>query len=227
MGQPEELAFLSDLVFSEETLESILHSLVALTTREVVGADGATITLVDGDHFRTSVSTSDLHRQIDLIQYEEEEGPCLSAIRDHAVVLADFEDLHSRWPKFVPRAVSQGVYHSISAPLATHERRLGSLNVYSNEKRNGFDLESARLIEMLAGWAASMLRNFELYSQRGDLVQQLYQAMESRSSIDIAKGVLMERHHMSSDEAFAFLKTESQERNVKIREIALELDGTN
>jgi GAF domain-containing protein len=223
VGEHEELAFLSDLVFSEETLESILHSLVALTTTEVVGADGATISLIDGDTFRTSVSTSEVHRAVDVIQYEVKEGPCLSAMTDGSVVLADFEDLHSRWPRFVPKAVAKGVYHSISAPLATHGHMLGSLNVYSNSKQNSFDVESAHLIEMLAGWVASMLRNFELYSKRGDLVQQLYAAMESRSSIDIAKGVLMERHQMNSEEAFAFLRAESQERNIKIREIAQEL----
>jgi GAF domain-containing protein len=222
-GEADEFAFLSDLVFSEETLESILNNLVALTVREVVEADGATITMVDGGSYRTTVSTSEEHRFIDLIQYAQGEGPCLSAITEERIIVADFEDPKSPWPEFSQRAAERAVYHSISAPLAAHGPIMGSLNVYSNDREGAFAPDAAKLIEMLATWAATMLRNFELYSLRGELVQQLYEALESRAAIDLAKGVLMERHKMTPVQAFEHLKKESQKRNVKLRDVAGDL----
>jgi AmiR/NasT family two-component response regulator len=51
-------------------------------------------------------------------------------------------------------------------------------------------------------------------------VAQLEEALESRDVIGQAKGVLMERHHTSPDEAFAELVQLSQHLNIKLRRIA-------
>jgi AmiR/NasT family two-component response regulator len=52
------------------------------------------------------------------------------------------------------------------------------------------------------------------------LVEQLRTALASRDVIGQAKGVLMERHRIDAQEAFDRLVRESQERNVKLRDIA-------
>jgi AmiR/NasT family two-component response regulator len=44
--------------------------------------------------------------------------------------------------------------------------------------------------------------------------------MESRAVIDQAKGILMARDRCSADEAFEVLKRISQNRNVKLHDIA-------
>jgi hypothetical protein len=51
-------------------------------------------------------------------------------------------------------------------------------------------------------------------------VAQLREALESRDVIGQAKGILMERHGIGADEAFARLVQMSQSGNVKLREIA-------
>ena len=51
-------------------------------------------------------------------------------------------------------------------------------------------------------------------------VANLQRAIESRDVIGQAKGILMERHGLGPDQAFARLVAMSQNANVKLREVA-------
>jgi AmiR/NasT family two-component response regulator len=53
-----------------------------------------------------------------------------------------------------------------------------------------------------------------------EMVGHLERALESRDVIGQAKGILMERHHLDAEAAFARLIEESQHRNVKLHEVA-------
>jgi response regulator NasT len=55
-----------------------------------------------------------------------------------------------------------------------------------------------------------------LESEVGDLAERL----EARKVIDRAKGILMDRHSLSEQEAFRFLQTEAMNRRMKIHEVA-------
>lgn len=52
---------------------------------------------------------------------------------------------------------------------------------------------------------------------------QLEQALTSRSDIDMAKGALVALHGCEPSTAFGKLVDESQRRNVKLRDVAVEL----
>jgi hypothetical protein len=67
----------------------------------------------------------------------------------------------------------------------------------------------------------------------GDLVQQLNEKVEgleeallSRDVIGQAKGILMERLHLTSDQAFEELRAVSQQHNRKLRDISAGLADT-
>ena len=51
-------------------------------------------------------------------------------------------------------------------------------------------------------------------------------AMASRAVIEQAKGILMERHKVTEDQAFAELSRASQNTNIKLRDVADELVRT-
>jgi AmiR/NasT family two-component response regulator len=50
--------------------------------------------------------------------------------------------------------------------------------------------------------------------------------MLSRALIEQAKGILMERHKITEDEAFTMLTRSSQQTNTKLRDVAAELVRT-
>ena len=55
------------------------------------------------------------------------------------------------------------------------------------------------------------------------MADNLQVALESRAVIDQAKGILMERHKLTADQAFQVLAQMSMRRNLKLRAIAEEL----
>ena len=68
--------------------------------------------------------------------------------------------------------------------------------------------------------AARALRLCLLLAEQTERAEHLQSAMASRSTIDQALGVIMGQNRISRDEAFAILRSASQHRNVKLREVA-------
>ena len=61
----------------------------------------------------------------------------------------------------------------------------------------------------------------DLIAQLTDKVQGLEEALLSRDVIGQAKGILMERLHLTPEQAFDQLREASQQRNRKLRDIAV------
>src|SRR5207248_3030642 len=66
----------------------------------------------------------------------------------------------------------------------------------------------------------------DLVGQLTDKVEGLEEALLSRDVIGQAKGILMERLHLTSEQAFEELRAASQKHNRKVRDIAAELAET-
>ena len=66
----------------------------------------------------------------------------------------------------------------------------------------------------------------EVIQKLTDKVEGLEEALLSRDVIGQAKGVLMERFHLTPDQAFEELRASSQKHNRKVRDIAAELADT-
>jgi AmiR/NasT family two-component response regulator len=110
----------------------------------------------------------------------------------------------------------------LSAPLHVDEEFAGSLNLYS-ERAHGFgDLDEA-ILRLYTTAAAAAIANTRRYTQARDLATQLGQALDSRAVIDQARGILMATHGIDAERAFALLAKESQNTNVKLREVAARL----
>lgn len=61
------------------------------------------------------------------------------------------------------------------------------------------------------------------YADERDLAENRAKAMLNRTVIDMAIGVIMARSHCSTEEAFDVLKRASNNRNVKLRDVAAEI----
>ncbi|MBV9411159.1 MAG: ANTAR domain-containing protein [Acidimicrobiia bacterium] len=66
----------------------------------------------------------------------------------------------------------------------------------------------------------------DLVQRLMDKVEGLEEALRSRDVIGQAKGILMERLHMTADQAFEELRSMSQKQNLKVRDIASHLAET-
>jgi transcriptional regulator with GAF, ATPase, and Fis domain len=206
---------------AERDPQATMDAAVRLAATNIPGCDSATLTLVTGRTrtLETSAHTDPLARDGDLLQHELGEGPCLTAIWEERVVHSGDLARDPRWPVWGPRVWRDlGAASMLAFQLFTHGDTLGALNLYSRS-RGAFDIsdrdEGAALAAHIA-LAVSTARRLE----------QLDRALDSRTAIGQATGMLMERYRMDARQAFALLSRVSSHTNTKIRAVADTLVGT-
>lgn len=213
------LADLADLLLAEEDLGRALQRSVEMLVRAVPGADLASVSVLDGDAAETVAASNERVWAIDSDQYAEGDGPCLEAARTGEVVRTGVEEARQRWPGFARSARAAGVESYLSCPLLIDEEFAGSLNLYS-EQPHGFADFDVALLRLYATAACAAIGNARRYVRARDVAGQLKVALDSRAVIDQAIGALMARHQITAGEAFAELSRQSQDTNVKLRDIA-------
>ncbi|HVM27401.1 MAG TPA: GAF and ANTAR domain-containing protein [Mycobacteriales bacterium] len=221
-GLAGALVELSSLVVDEEPLDDVLSRVCALAVAVIPGCTGAGVTLMDGDRPSTAAHSDDLVLAVDRQQYEAGDGPCLDAIRRRVVHRVDLDAAEQRWPDFAERARELGIRSFLAGPLLAGDRAVGSLNLYGASPQAFEPLDDA-LVGLFCGQASVALANARLYARAVAVNEQLERAMASRAVIEQAKGVLMARHGLTEADAFDRLRSWSQARNRKLRDVAAEV----
>jgi GAF domain-containing protein len=155
----------------------------------------------------------------DQLQYETGEGPCLSAIWEEETVYVPDLAHDPRWLHWGPRlAEKTGLRSSFSVRLFTIKDTLGALNMYSTTAAAFSAVDKAEGVAIAAHIAVAVAaaQNLEQYES----------ALDSRTVIAQACGLVMERYDMDAVRAIALLTRLSTTQNVKLRDIAAELVHT-
>ncbi|MDF2979972.1 MAG: hypothetical protein K0S40_4700 [Actinomycetospora sp.] len=203
-------------------LELTLSEIVAAAVETVPGAAAGGISVSEDGVVDSRNPTSRGISELDRLQSELHEGPCITALEepaDDGVVMA--EDLAgpdaTRWPRFAPAAVDSGFRSMLSIQLASGGRMRAALNLYATEP-HVFD-HDARITAGLFGVQAAMLLH------GSEQAVHLSKAVDSRDVIGQAKGILMERFGVDESEAFQLLVESSQSTNLKLVDVARWLAG--
>jgi GAF domain-containing protein len=200
-------------------VEATLQAITAAAVRTVPHADECGVSYVIGRRrIEPRAWTSELPRMVDSLQEQLGQGPCLDAVWDQEVVRVDDVATDDRWPAFARQASALGVRSMMCFQLFVAGDKLGALNMYSRT-RNAFDEESQDIGLLFASHAAVALAGAEHE-------EHLRAGMDSRDLIGQAKGILMERHRLTADQAFGVLARVSQEMNRKLVDVASELTST-
>ena len=218
-GQARQFSELARSLQAEPDLDQTLTSIVTAAVANVDGADLAGITLVSkSGALSTPAATDELAREIDRVQYEVRQGPCLSAAWDRLTMLANDLRTETRWPDFARRAADLGVLSMLSFQLYVRDEEMGSLNLYSRTA-GAFTAEDENTGLLFASHAAVALVGAQHE-------HNLIAALVGRDIIGQAKGILMERYQITEMAAFAVLVRTSQSKHRKLREVAETLAST-
>jgi len=221
-GLYDAIADLSRILLAEESVETTLQRVADLATRTVPNCAGVGITVLERGRTETRAATSGIVFEVDSYQYEIDEGPCLTAVRDgqpHAVPDMTGPEAWPRWAKYT---AARKFLSSLSLPMTVRDETLGALNLYANTP-HAFGSAEHETASMFAAQAAVALANVRTYVASVELGRQLQEALVSRAVIEQAKGILMVRHQCDDDTAFETLRERSQRANRKLREIAREI----
>ena len=177
--------------------------------------DHLSVSLINGPFAaRTVASTGEVPDRLDVLQYALAQGPAIDAITADDLVVVD-PRAPQRWPEFMERATPLGMRAALAVRLEWDGKRLGSLNAYSL-RVSTLSPEAVQLAVAFAAHASTTLG----FARRS---LDLEQALVTRQEIGQAVGVLMERYDLTSVAAFNYLRRVSQERNVKLRDVAAEM----
>lgn len=218
MDERQRLAALfaevSDRLLSDPSQPITFQRVVEGAVEMVPACDDCGVTLrMRRGKVATVASTSPDAERVDNLQYALDEGPCLDATFEKVVcVVGDLAE-DERWPRWSPGAVEHGFRSVLSLRLHAGEEEIGAMNLYGREPHAFDDDESVDLAIIYTAHAARAL-------DQARVVSGLQVALESRHDIGIAQGILAMRYDLSYEEAFTVLHRYSNDRNVKLRDVA-------
>ena len=217
------LTGLARALAEDESVQDTLQSILALTLRLIPGCHAASITVLgpDGQPY-TVAGTDDETEELDRRQYLLHDGPCLDAARNQQINSWSLIEAEQRWPDFTSLAKELGLRSYLAAGLGLAGQRLGALNL-SSRGTDGFDWLDENLVAQFVPSASAAIVSARRHAQARDLAAQLNQALISRAVIDHAIGILMAESHCSADQAFEVLKRASNNRRMKLRDLAAEI----
>ena len=205
----------------EATSEAEAASGLAAMLAELIGP-AADLSVTIGPPANPSVidSSGALAQRLDGLQMQAAEGPCQAAWDTGQKVLTPDLRTDARWPTLSALVEPTEVASVLALPVNVRDEMVGVINAYSTQTDAfaGVDIEIAELAAFAVG---QVFHRIEGTRALRDMVANLRQALSSRSVIDQAKGILMARHGYDADAAFAALSEQSQQENVKVRDLAV------
>lgn len=198
----------------QRTVDETLHTIARVALSCVPEFDQVGISTVDEDGQVVAMACiGDLVPRLEEIQQALGEGPLMDTFRGGEVVAAPSLQDQTQWPRYVRRAVGFGIRSQLAIRLHLGDgRTLGGMSLYSTS-RDEISADAKGIATLVAAHSAVAL---------GHVLErtQLSEALHSRTVIGQSVGILMERHSMSEDRAFAFLLRASSRGNIKLRAIA-------
>jgi GAF domain-containing protein len=222
VGQLHELLLNSEDITA--FLDGFTTSIADALSTEGVEAWCA-VTLLRPKRSTTVAASSDQAQALDEIQYHYGDGPCLTAAREHRVVHVPDTRTDPRWPQYGKAAAANGILSALGVPLELGGEATAGLDVYADHPE-AFDQAVLEVVQRQAASVSTALRLAVRMQNHRDTEADLKAAMASRTTIDLAVGIIMGQNRCTQDKAFEILRAASSNRNIKLRNLAAELVAT-
>lgn len=211
---------LQDVVIESTDVNSFLHDLCEFSARSLSATMGfpviCAVTLSRRKQTETAAWSGEEARLLDEIQRHYGEGPCLQAMHHSTTVLVEDTRTETRWTASSREIARHGYLSVLAVPLALDQGAKAALNIFTRAA-HVFDPVSIENAQLFAVQAERALRLAVRVATSQQLAKDLQSAMESRTTIDLAAGIIMAQNRCSQQEAMAILVKASTGRNIKLR----------
>jgi hypothetical protein len=191
---------------------------ICAATRDMVGADGASVTIDNTvQHRVTLCATDERSSELDNLQDVLGEGPCRDAFSSQLPVSTGVDRWAvSRWPAFIPAAERvigpKGVLWSL--PMHADSEVIGTLNLY---RLSGAALaEPVDAAQILADAVAAML----LTDPAAGSQYALADRWAARAVVHQAAGILMAQLSLGPNDAMAVLRARAFTAAAQLAQVA-------
>jgi hypothetical protein len=196
---------LADTLVADFDVLDFLHLLTTRCT-QLLDVTAAGVLLADpaGD-LRVMAASSEQVRLLELFQLQNDQGPCLDCYHSgRPAGASDLSTAEQRWPRFTAQARRHGFSAVLALPMRLRRDVIGALNLFSAAP--GLGPDDSQIAQAMADIATIGILQHRAHRAADTVVTQLQTALNSRVSIEQAKGILAERLGMTMDDAFTTLR---------------------
>lgn len=218
---------LADTLVDEFDALDFLHTLTERSV-ELLHVDAAGVILSDQHgNLQVVASTSSRAEDLELFELQSDEGPCLDCFNTGLLVAnLDTPAAKERWPQFSAAFIQAGYKSAHAVPLRLRNQVIGAMNLFCVDQMTLTEDDLA-LAQALADVATIGLLQERAVRESDLIAEQLQTALNSRTLVEQAKGVLHGQTNASVDEAFRLMREHSRRHQIPLREVAADvIDGT-
>jgi transcriptional regulator with GAF, ATPase, and Fis domain len=167
-------------------------------------------------------SSDERGRTLELMELQNQEGPCLDAFRLKQPVQASGPAADDRWPIFAAHARTLGYQSFAALPMRLRDQTIGALNMFGAHDHvlEAHDLKNA---QALADIATIGLLNERAVREARLVAEQLQHALTSRVVLEQAKGIIAVRLDCHVDQSFEVMRSYARSHNLRLSDIAREV----
>ncbi len=216
----ERFVMLADTLVDDFDVVELMDSLVSACV-ELLNTTAAALMIPDPrGRLQIVASSSEEARLLELLQLQNDEGPCLDCIRNAAPVsVDDIPSAHARWPRFADAANQLGFSSVHAVPMRLRNETIGGLNLFRAEGP-ALSPDEQRIAQALADVATIAVLQQRSLARAAQLAEQLQTALDSRVVIEQAKGVIAEFGGLDMGAAYSALRLYARDHNRKLAEVA-------
>jgi len=209
---------LADLLQTQRTLGVALANIAEAATVSVPGCDAATIALSIGGRPATAAMTGIVALELDMVQYDSDDGPCLTSFRDASTLRLDLYEQGETFPHIAIAAQRVGIRAVLSVPAIWGAETIATLNLYS--RTGPFDESAETVAAVLAAQVAiAVSRSPEFVATRA-VVEEAQRNTDDHSQISLATGLLIGSQDCTREQAEGLLRQAAVDGEQTILQIA-------
>jgi GAF domain-containing protein len=208
------LGSLAAALLTADDLREDLNRITRLACELLPGCSGASVSLLVDGVPTTAAVTDHVALEVDMVQYDNGEGPCLASLGGD-VVRVGFVPEDERFPHFAVGAADRRVMSVLSTPIVDDGAVRGSLNLYSREPE-AFDAEAEDLALVMAAEAATAIVKSDVLTVASEVRDKLQEQHDESVLVARAQGVLMAVNECSAAHAAALIGNAADQNGERI-----------
>ena len=203
---------LAETLQTQRTLGGALTGIAEAATTSVPGCDAATIAISIAGRPATAAMTARVALELDMVQYDTQDGPCLTSFATMSTIRLDVTEKDEPFPHFAPAARRRGVRGVLSVPATWGDELVATLNLYS--LAGPFDESAVTVAAVLATQASIAVSRSPEFAAARAVVEGAQREADDQAEVDLATGLLMISQACTADQAQGLLR-EAAEHDVQ------------
>jgi GAF domain-containing protein len=209
---------LAEVLLAERTLGGALAVITEAATASVPGCDAATIAISIEGRPASAAMTARVGLELDLVQYDTQDGPCLTSFRTASTIRLNLVEEGDRFPHFAVAARRQGVQAVLSVPATWGRDVVATLNLYS--RTGPFDETAVTVATVLAAQVAIAVSRSPEFAAARAVVEEAQRNAEDEAEVNLATGLLMGTQDCTVEQAEGLLREAAANDEQTILQIA-------